>query len=334
MSPQRGCCAPAIPDSPPWLRRHLRDHPDGECRAACIPRHSPAKRTPAFRSRFSLGSKEDCEWGSAHWKSGRLPSAPRPSMKTRGEGDRSYSWLELHGEIIRRDALDIDQEIIDRLLVNKLQVVSGGTIRASGSREEAQEQRRKMFEIDLRVHMQRALQLNAQRLLFLDSRQPDLIAVSRRTQRRKRPVVVHRISETGAEDLFKMRTVENHAVAAEAIARQKDPRQLIAEQDQTLWRADIKARLGSVIRSKIEDLIRVSVACRARLVRRARAAWIHDRMYVLQVLIVKISIRSHFTSLGMRLVDLVAGLIEQHAVVVLDGQLDLGGALLGKIVGG
>src|SRR5260370_2626528 len=165
MSPQRGYFAPAIPDSPPWLRRHLIDDADGVCRAACMPRQSPAKRSPAFRIRFSLRSKKDCEWGSAHWKSGRLHSAPRPSMKTRGEGDRSYSWLELHGEIIRRDALDIDQEIIDRLLVNKLHVVAGGTIPASGSREEAQEQRRKMFEIDLRMHMQPAPQPKSPRLL-------------------------------------------------------------------------------------------------------------------------------------------------------------------------
>src|SRR5260370_12850988 len=273
MSPQRGYFAPAIPDSPPWLRRHLIDDADGVCRAACMPRQSPAKRSPAFRIRFSLRSKKEWEWGSGDWKYGRLQSAARPSMKTRGEGDRSYSWLELHGEIIRRDALDIDQEIVDRLLINQLQVVPGGAIRASGPREEAQEQRRKMFEIDLRVHMQRTLQLKAQRLLLLDSRQPDLIAVSRRTQRRKRPVVVHCIGETRAEDLFKMRTVQNHAIAAQAIARQKDPRQLIAEKDQTFRRADINPRLGSIIRPDVDNLVCMSVACRARLVRRAGAAW-------------------------------------------------------------
>src|SRR5256885_8048263 len=128
------------------------------------------------------------------------------------------------------------------------------------------------------MHMQRSLQLDAEGLLFLDSRQLDLITISGGTQWRERTVIVDGIRETGAKDLFKMRTLQNDIIPAKAIARQEDPGQLVAEQNQALRRANISTRLGAGVRPKLVDLIGMSICGRPGLVGRNGTARIHYRM--------------------------------------------------------
>src|SRR5262245_40918605 len=95
-------------------------------------------------------------------------------------------------------------------------------------------------------------------------------------------------------------------------------------------RASEHARFRSAVRSQLVDLLGMAICCWSRFVRSGRAASVHHGVKMLEVLIVEISIGLALARLRMRLVDLIAGLIEQDAVVVLHRQLDIGGTLLGK----
>src|SRR4051812_41304582 len=95
-------------------------------------------------------------------------------------------------------------------------------------------------------------------------------------------------------------------IPADAVARQEDTGQFIAEEDETLWNADVHPGVGAIVRSRPEHLVRLSDVRGAGLVRNYMTSRIRNCSDVLQIFIIQTAVRLHFARVRMRLVDLIS----------------------------
>jgi len=194
-----------------------------------------------------------------------------------------------------------------------------------------------MLVVHLRVYVQGAFERYAHFREFGLSGKLDSVAELAGRQRLERTEVIDRISRRRVESLFVMGLRDDDeipvgVVAPERRARLEDHAEFVTEQHQTLIQTRINAFFGSAVGTQFEDVVRRSVISHPGSVRTDRQSFpaVHHDVNMLGIFIVEIAVGNCLAGFGMGLIDNVARLIEQEAVVICDREVDVSGALLGE----
>src|SRR6266849_5459752 len=113
-----------------------------------------------------------------------------------------------------------------------------GSVRARHSCQEPQEERRKMFEIYLRVDVQRPLKGHANRLQLLLRRKLNLVAVRTGLQWLQGAEIIHVICQCGIESFFEVhplrgdRGPRDRVNATNGLPGKEDMSEFVSEKNQ------------------------------------------------------------------------------------------------------